>query len=42
VQTVWTAEMLWDLFEATGSVWAYLIYRRFAAFQKSRLRVSVN
>ena len=41
-QTVWTAEMLWELFEATGSIWAYLIYRRFAAFGKTRLKVSSN
>ena len=42
VQTAWTAETLWELFEATGSIWAYLIYRRFAAFGKARLKVSPN
>lgn len=41
-QTAWTAEMLWELFEATGSIWAYLIYRRFAAFGKAQLKASVN
>lgn len=24
-----TREMLWRLFERTGSIWAYLAYRRF-------------
>ena len=23
----WTPESFWRLFEATGSIWAYLIYR---------------
>ena len=41
-QTAWTAEMLWELFEATGSIWAYLIYRRFAAFRKASLKISLN
>lgn len=42
VQTVWTPEMLWQLFESTGSIWAYLVYRRFAAFRKTSLKVSLN
>lgn len=42
VQTAWTPETIWQLFESTGSIWVYLIYRRFAAFQKSRLKVSPN
>lgn len=41
-RTVWTPEILWQLFESTGSIWAYLIYRRFAAFQKSRFEISLN
>ncbi|MGQ0550880.1 MAG: hypothetical protein ACT4PY_14555 [Armatimonadota bacterium] len=24
----WSAELCWRLFEATGSIWAYLGYRR--------------
>ena len=27
VETAWTPEGFWRLFEATGSVWAYLIDR---------------
>lgn len=42
VQTVWTPEMLWQVFESTGSIWAYLVYRRFAAFRKASLKVSLN
>lgn len=42
MQTVWTPEMLWQLFEATGSIWAYLVYRRFAPFRKASLKVSLN
>ncbi|HEU4798249.1 MAG TPA: YqzL family protein [bacterium] len=42
MQTVWTSDMLWELFESTGSIWVYLIYRRFAAFRKSQLKFSLN
>jgi hypothetical protein len=34
--------MLWELFETTGSIWVYLIYRRFAAFGRAQLRISLN
>ena len=27
VDIAWTPESFWRLFEATGSIWAYLIYR---------------
>jgi hypothetical protein len=27
VEIAWTPECFWRLFEATGSIWAYLIYR---------------
>ncbi|MDR7483904.1 MAG: hypothetical protein QN187_01080 [Armatimonadota bacterium] len=27
---IWSAEAAWQVFEATGSVWAYLVYRRYA------------
>ncbi len=27
VEITWTPECFWRLFEATGSIWAYLIYR---------------
>ena len=27
VEIAWTPEGFWRLFEATGSIWAYLIYR---------------
>jgi hypothetical protein len=28
VEITWTPEFFWRLFEATGSIWAYLIYRQ--------------
>jgi hypothetical protein len=28
VDITWTPESFWRLFEATGSIWAYLIYRQ--------------
>jgi hypothetical protein len=28
VDITWTPETFWRLFEATGSIWAYLIYRQ--------------
>lgn len=33
VQSV-TPEMFWRLFESTGSIWAYLAYRKFAPMGK--------
>lgn len=29
---IWSADTCWRLFEATGSVWAYLAYRRSAGW----------
>ncbi|MDQ7859973.1 MAG: hypothetical protein QN174_04655 [Armatimonadota bacterium] len=37
-----TAEMSWRLFEATGSIWAYLAYRRFAGQALVVTRLSLN
>jgi hypothetical protein len=31
VEIAFTPECFWRLFEATGSIWAYLIYRDLAA-----------
>ncbi len=31
VEIPWTPEFFWRLFEATGSIWAYLIYRQLTA-----------
>ncbi len=31
MESTWTAEFFWRLFETTGSIWAYLIYRQLAA-----------
>jgi len=28
VEIPWTPEFFWRVFETTGSVWAYLIYRQ--------------
>jgi hypothetical protein len=28
VEPIWTPEFFWRLFESTGSIWAYLLYRR--------------
>jgi len=28
VEITWTPEVFWRVFETTGSVWAYLLYRR--------------
>jgi hypothetical protein len=39
---VWSAEMSWRLFEATGSVWAYLAYRRLTRRMMVIARVSLN
>jgi len=30
VQIPWTPESLWRMFETTGSIWAYLLYRQLA------------
>ncbi len=27
MEIVWTPEFFWRVFETTGSVWAYLLYR---------------
>lgn len=24
----WSADFFWSVFESTGSIWAYLVYRR--------------
>ncbi|MDR7417939.1 MAG: hypothetical protein QN178_03405 [Armatimonadota bacterium] len=39
---VWSAEMSWRLFEATGSVWAYLAYRRIVRRPLVVARLSLN
>jgi hypothetical protein len=39
---IWSAEMSWQLFEATGSVWAYLAYRRLTRRVVVVARVSLN
>lgn len=39
---IWTADMSWRLFEATGSIWAYLAYRRFAGLAVVVARLSLN
>ncbi|HEV2357553.1 MAG TPA: hypothetical protein VGZ23_08085 [bacterium] len=31
MEIAWTPEGFWRLFEATGSIWAYLIYRDLVA-----------
>ncbi|GEM_PF-753320 len=31
MEIVWTPDAFWRLFETTGSIWAYLIYRKLAA-----------
>jgi len=31
VEITWTPEFIWRVFETTGSVWAYLLYRRLTA-----------
>ncbi len=30
----WTPEFFWRIFETTGSIWAYLIYRHLKANHK--------
>ncbi len=38
-----TRDMLWRLFECTGSIWAYLAYRRFRPLGRVViLKVSLN
>lgn len=38
----WTPDIFWQLFELTGSVWAYMAYRRCAALTKFLANVSPN
>lgn len=28
VEMMWTPEFFWRVFETTGSIWAYLVYRQ--------------
>jgi hypothetical protein len=42
VDLIWSAELSWRLFEATGSVWAYLAYRRLARRSVVVARLSLN
>jgi hypothetical protein len=28
MQSLWSADVFWRVFESTGSIWAYLAYRR--------------
>jgi hypothetical protein len=42
VDLIWTADTSWRLFEATGSIWAYLAYRRFAGRALVIARLSLN
>jgi hypothetical protein len=28
MRTLWPADAFWQVFESTGSIWAYLAYRR--------------
>jgi hypothetical protein len=30
VEMTWTPEFFWRVFETTGSIWAYLLYRQLA------------
>jgi hypothetical protein len=39
---IWSAETSWRLFEATGSVWAYLAYRRLVRRPMMIARFSLN
>jgi hypothetical protein len=31
VEMMWTPEFFWRVFETTGSIWAYLVYRQLMA-----------
>jgi hypothetical protein len=43
VHAYWSGDWCWRLFETTGSVWAYLLYRRTAAGPLAWLtRLSLN
>lgn len=37
-----TADVAWRLFESTGSIWAYLAYRRFTGQALIVARLSLN
>ncbi len=41
MQNLWSADLFWRIFEATGSVWAYLAYRR-RGFWAFFSRLSLN
>lgn len=42
VDLILSAEASWRLFEATGSIWAYLAYRRVARRFQLVARLSLN
>ncbi len=31
MEMTWTPEFFWRMFETTGSIWAYLVYRQLTA-----------
>ncbi|MGH2360693.1 MAG: hypothetical protein ACRDGM_09170 [bacterium] len=35
-------EIFWRVFETTGSIWAYLAYRRWMALAKLTVMISLN
>ncbi len=39
---VWTPLVFWRLFESTGSIWAYLAYRRCATQWQMHVKISLN
>lgn len=42
VDLIWPGESAWRLFETTGSVWAYLAYRRLTGWALVIARMSLN
>lgn len=42
VQIGWPPEMFWRMFEATGSIWAYLAYRRSVTVAEFPVTISLN
>ncbi len=42
MEVSWTPEFFWRMFEATGSVWAYVIYRQLAALRPAKNRIVLN
>lgn len=42
VELAWSPEYFWRVFEVTGSIWAYLVYRQMLALRPAKHRIVLN